>query len=208
MSVDWRDFHVALQHSRDGHNLKALAALSALMPNADTDGDRAAIVLGEASCYSQLGTLVKSRELLESAKIYAHGDRVVMSQIALSEASQYALEKQYDLACRKFASVKSEYQDILVQPEHKDFGLELDSRLGCALVDAGKFSEAVLIFREVFKRDELVDRQRLQVFFSVALMRTGQPAEALPLLFAAAKGRNTELSQTALEYLSEIENSR
>jgi hypothetical protein len=86
--------------------------------------------------------------------------------------------------------------------------LELASRLGCALVDAGKYSEAVPIFREVFKRSELEDKQRLQVFFSVALMRSGNAAEAQSLLFEAARGSNTELSQTALECLSEIETAQ
>ena len=57
-------------------------------------------------------------------------------------------------------------------PENDDFALELDSRLGCALVDAGKYSEAVPIFREIFKRNELEEKQRLQVFYGVALIRS------------------------------------
>jgi len=99
LPVDWNLFASALQHSRDGHNLKALAVLSALIGDAETDSDRAAIVLGEASCYSQLGDIAKSRELLESARIYAQEDRGVLSQVNLSEAILYALEKKYDLAC-------------------------------------------------------------------------------------------------------------
>ncbi len=208
MSIDWNVLHSALQQSRDGQNLKALAVLSALMQDAETDSDRAAIVLGESSCYSQLANVAKSRELLELAKTYAKADRVVMSQVEISEASLNAQEKQYDLACEKFAEVKSEYQDLLVQLEHADFALELASRLGCALVDAGKYTEAVLTFREVFKRSKLEDKQRLQVFFSVALMRSGNASEAQLLLFEAAKGNNAELSQTALEYLSEIETAQ
>ena len=102
-------------------------------------------------------------------------------------------------------SLKSEYQDLLVRPEHEDFALELDSRLGCALVDAGKYTQALPIFEEIFKRNELEDKQRLQVFFSVALMRSGNTAEAQSLLFEAARGGNAELSQTAFAYLSEIE---
>jgi hypothetical protein len=119
LSIDWNVLHSALQQSRDGHNLKALAVLSALMQDAETDSDRAAIVLGESSCYSQLENVAKSRELLELAKAYAKADRVVMSQVALSETSLYAQEKKYDLACEKFAEVKSEYQDLLVQPDTK-----------------------------------------------------------------------------------------
>ncbi len=206
MSVDWNVFHSALQLSRDGHNLKALSVLSALMQDAATDIDRAAIALGKASCYSQIGNVAKSRELLDSAKTYAQGDRAVMSQVVLSQASLHAQEKQYEIASEEFTRLKSEYQDVLA--EHEDFALELDSRLGCALVDAGKYSEAVPIFREIFKRNELEDKQHLQVFFSVALMRSGKAAEALPLLFEAAKGTNVELSQTALGYLTEIETAR
>ena len=94
--------------------------------------------------------------------------------------------------------MKSEYQDLLVRAEYKDFALELDSRFGCALVDAGRFNEAIPILREILKCDQLEDRQRVQVFFSVALMRTGNSAEAQPLLFEAARGPNAELRETAL----------
>jgi hypothetical protein len=65
---------------------------------------------------------------LKSAKIYAQGNRTVFSQVALAEASLDAQSKDYELACEKFASLKSEYHDLLVQPEHDDFALELDSR--------------------------------------------------------------------------------
>lgn len=208
LPVDWNLVQSALQESRDGHNLKALAVLSALMQDAETDSDRAAIVLGEASCYAQLQNVPKSRERLEVAKTYAKVDRAVMSQVALSEASLYAQEKKYDLACRKFAELKSEYHDLLVQPENEDFALELGSRLGCALVDARRYSEAVSIFREIFERSELEDKQRLQVFFGAALMRSGNAAEAQAVLFGAAKGKSAELCKTALEYLSEIETAQ
>jgi tetratricopeptide (TPR) repeat protein len=205
VAVDWTVFASALQDSRDGQNLRALAVLSRLMPEAESDSDRAAIVLGESSCYSRLGDLGKSRELLELAKTYAQGDRSVFSQVALAEASLCTLSKEYELACEKFASVKSAYHDLLVQPEHDDFALELDSRFACALVDVGKFSEAVPLFRKLFERDGLEDRQRLQVYFSVALARTGHFSEAQVLLFEAAKGKDAALCQTALEYLARFE---
>ena len=160
---------------------------------------------GEASCYSQLGDVTKSRELLESAKTHAQGDRLVMSQVALAEASLLAQEKHYDVACEQFATLKSEYHDLLIQPEHDDFALEVDSRLGCALVDARRYSDAVKIFSDIFKRNELEDKQRLQVFFGCALIRSGRAAEAQSLLVEAARGRNAELSKTASEYLAESE---
>ena len=117
--MDWKRLQAALQQSREGHNLQALALYSSLMPDAETDSDRAAIVFGEASCYSQLGNVAKASELLRSAKDYARADRIALSQVELSEASLFAQEKRYDVACEKFAAVKSEYQDLLVQDEHK-----------------------------------------------------------------------------------------
>jgi tetratricopeptide (TPR) repeat protein len=204
VSIDWNVVASALHDSRDGHSLKALAILSGLMSEAESDIDRAAILLGESSCYAQLGNIAKSRELLESAKTYAQGDRVALSQVALAEASIDAQCKDYKLACEKFASVKSEYHDLLIQAEHDDFLIELDSRYACALVDAGEFSAAEPVFRKLFERDELEDRQRLQVYFSVALWRLGHAGEAQSLLFEAAKGHDTALSQTALEYLADI----
>jgi hypothetical protein len=201
LPVDW-NVVASLQHSRDGQNLKALAIFQRAMQEAESDSDRAAIVLGEASCYSQLGNIVRSRELLESAKTFAGADRALLSQVELSEASLDAQEKKYGIACEKFAALKSKYHDLLVQPENDDFALELDSRLACAFVDAGKCSEAIPIFRKIFERGELEDKQRLQVYFGAALLRVGHSAEAQPILFEAARGANTELSQTALQYLS------
>ena len=205
MSIDWNVVTSALHDSRDGHSLKALAILSGLMSEAESDIDRAAILLGESSCHAQLGNIAKSRELLESARTYSQGNRVALSQVSLAEASIDAQCKDYKLACEKFASVKSEYQDLLVQTEHDDFSVELDSRYACAHVDAGEFSAAVPLFRKLFERDELEDRQRLQVYFSLALWRLGHGGEAKSLLFEAAKGQDTALSQTALEYLAEID---
>ncbi len=132
MAVDWKVVASALQDSRGGHNLKALAVLSGLMQKAESDSDRAAIVLGEVSCHSQLGNVAKSRELLKSAKMYAQGNRIALSQVALAEASLDAQGKDYELACEKFASLKLKYHDLLVQTEHDDSAVELDSRYACA----------------------------------------------------------------------------
>ena len=102
--------------------------------------------------------------------------------------------------------MKSEYRDLLA--EHNDFALELDSRLACALVDAKRYSDAVPVFRWLFESEELEDKQRLQVYFSVALISTGQTAEAQPLLVAATKGEDVTLSKTALKYLTGIEKAQ
>jgi len=64
----------------------------------------------------------------------------------------------------------------------------MDSRLACALAGVRKYEEAVSIFRKFFERSELEDKQRLQTFFSAALMRPGSMAEAQPIPFEAAKG--------------------
>jgi hypothetical protein len=86
VSIDWNVVASALHDSRDGHSLKALAVLSGLMSEAESDIDRAVILLGESSCYAQLGNIAKSRKLLESAKTYSQGDRVALSQVGLAEA--------------------------------------------------------------------------------------------------------------------------
>jgi len=50
--------------------------------------------------------------------------------------------------------------------------MELDSRLACALYEAGKYVEAIQFFEGLFKREKLEDKQRLQVSFAFALIRT------------------------------------
>jgi tetratricopeptide (TPR) repeat protein len=197
---------LALQHSRDGNHLKAIDLLSNLMSAAESDRDRAAILLGEASCYSRVGDVAKSRKLLESAKGYAQVDRDILSQVALADASLYAQNREYKLACEKFVSIGAEYHDLLA--DNDDFALELDSRLACALVHAEKYSDAVGVFKRLFQREELEDKQRLQVFFGVALIHTGHTADAQSFLFAAAKGEDATLSKTALEYLTGIEKAQ
>jgi hypothetical protein len=203
LAVDWNAVTAALQHSRNGNHLKAIEVLSNLVADAESDSDRAAIVLGEASCHSQLGDLVKSRELLELGKVYAQGDRNVLSQVEFAEASLYALNKDCELACERFLSLRSKYLDLVT--ENDDFGSELDSRLACALVDAGKYTDAVPIFEALFQREQLEDKQRLQLFFGVAQVGNGHAAEAQSLLLSAAKGEDAALSKSALEYLAGIQ---
>jgi tetratricopeptide (TPR) repeat protein len=202
LPLDWSIFNSALQQSRDGHHLEAIATLSALLADADTNGDRAAILLGQSSCYSRLGNITKSRELLESAKMCATEHRDVLSQVEMSEGSLLSLDHEHEAACEKFFHVKAEYSDLLAKPENDDFALHLDSRLACSLVDAGKYSEAIQLFQELFKRDNLEDKQRLQLFFGVALLRAGKLSEAQPHLFEAMTGSDPDLAQCASDYLS------
>jgi tetratricopeptide (TPR) repeat protein len=205
LPIDWNVLSSALQLSRDGENLKALARISELMTDAESDIDRAALVLGQATCHSHLGNASKSAELLRLARKYAGEDRLILSQVALSEASLHALKREYEAACGQYKSIKSEYHDLLVRPEHEDFAMELDSRLACTLVDAERYNEALPIFRKLFEHTTLEDKQRLQLFFSFALFRTGRITEAQPILFEAARGEDRNLAQTALGYLAKIE---
>jgi tetratricopeptide (TPR) repeat protein len=204
LAVDWNIFGTALQQSRDGNHLKAISTLSALMSDAESNRDRAAILLGQSSCYSQAGNIGKSRELLEAAKMCSEGERDMLSQVAMSEASLYALKNEHGLACEKFALVKSEYKDLLALPEYDDFAMELDSRFACSLVEAGKYIEAIQLFEVLFKREKLEDKQRLQVFYALALIRISRLSEAQPLLFEAMTGNDQTLAQTASNYLSEL----
>ncbi|MFY9647057.1 MAG: tetratricopeptide repeat protein [Terriglobales bacterium] len=191
-----------MEQSRGGNHLQAIAILSALLSDCDSNRDRAAILLGQSSCYSRLQNIAKSRELLEAARMCAIEHRDILSQVEMSEGSLLSLKHQHEAACEKFVHVKAEYSDPLAKPENDDFELELDSRLACSLVDAGKYSEAIQLFQELFKRDNLEDKQRLQLFFGAALLRAGKPSEAKPHLFEALTGSDPELAQSASDYLS------
>src|ERR1035441_9948876 len=205
LPVDWNAVNSAMQQSRDGNHLQAIATLSALLLDCDSNKDRGAILLSQSSCYSRLQNIAKSRELLESAKMCAIEDRDLLSQVEMSEAALDALNGQDDLACKKFASLKSEYRDLLARPENDDFAVELDSRFACALYESGRYVEAIPLFEGLFKRETLADKQRLQVSFAFALIRAGRLSEAQPLLFEAMTGDDPSLAQTASDYLSKIE---
>lgn len=202
MAVDWNAVNSAMQKSYEGDHLQAIATLSALLSDCDSNRDRAAILLSQSSCYSRLQNIAKSRELLEVARLCAIDQRDLLSQVEMSEGSLFSLSHEHEAACDKFCHVKAEYADLLCEPENGDFAIELDSRLACSLVDAGKFSEAILLFQELFKRDSLEDKQRLHLYFGVALLRTGNTSEAKQHLFQALKGSNPELARSASEYLS------
>jgi len=204
LPVDWNAFNSAMQQSRNGNHLQAIAMLSALLSDCDSNGDRAAILLSQSSCYSRLQNIAKSRELLELAKMCAIDCRDLLSQVEMSEAALYALNDQYDLACEGFASVKSKYSDLLALPENDDFAAELDSRFAYALVEAGKYNDAIELFRALFKRDELNDKQRLQLYFGIAQLRAGNLSEARSHLFEAMSGSDRSLAQSASDYLASI----
>lgn len=202
MSLDWNAFNSALQRSRDGKHLEAIARLLILLSDCDSNRDRAAILLSQSSCYSRLGNIAKARELLESARMCAIEDRDLLSQVEMSEGSLLTQTDQYDLAAEKFAHVKADYADLLARSENDDFALELDSRLACCLVQTCKYSEAIQLFRGLFKRDKLEDKQRLQLFFGIALLGDGKASEAQHHLFEATTGGDPELAESASDYLS------
>jgi len=202
LPVDWSIFQAALQQSREGDNLKAINEFSALLFDTESNSERAAILLGQSSCYSQLGNIVKSREVLALAKQYAQGDRLALSQVEMTEGSLCAQNDEYDLACEKFISVKSEYSDLLALPENEDFVVELNSRLACTLVDAGRYNESIQLFRELFSRKEVHDKQRLQLYFGIALLNLGNTSEAQRLLFDAMKGSDPGLAKSASDFLT------
>ena len=86
--------------------------------------------------------------------------------------------------------------NLLAVPENDDFAAELDSRLTCALVEAGKYNDAIALFQGLFKRDELDDKQRLQLYFGLAHLRTGNLSEARSHLFEAMSGSDPNLAQS------------
>ena len=104
-----------------------------------------------------------------------------------------------DDACAGFASVKSKRLLFL-----STTSAELDSRLACALVDVGKYNDAINLFQALLKRDELDDKQRLQLYFGIAQLRTGNLSEARSNLFEAMSGSDPSLAQSASDYLSSI----
>jgi len=119
LAVDWNAVNSAMQQSRGGHHLEAIAMLSALLSTCDSNSDRAAILLGQSSCYSRLRNIAKSRELLEAAKMCAIEHPDLLSQVEMSEGSLLSLNHEHDAACEKFFHVKAEFSDLLAKPENK-----------------------------------------------------------------------------------------
>ncbi len=192
-----------MQLSRDGDHSNALALLTKLLADAETDTDRAAILMGQATCYSHIWEMDKCFELIEYAANLASGDRNLRLHIARSRASAYALKRQFEESCCQFAALKSEFQDLLAEDE--DSAVEVDSRFACTLVDARRYRDAIPMFENLFRRPELDDLQRLQLYFGIALANTSNIAKGKEFLFQASKGSNASLSESALEHLSALE---
>ena len=204
MPVDWKRVQTALRYSRNGNQLKALSGLEEALSDAHSETDRAAIIAGQANCYAHLGDTSKALVLLRTAKELASQDQAVLSQIAMSEASTYALCREFGKACELFKAARSQFHDVLSDPSMADARIELDSRFACALVDAERFENAIELFRRLFEYPELEDRQRLELFYGLALFRMGRVSEAQSLFFNAASGKDSEMANTALHYLSEL----
>jgi tetratricopeptide (TPR) repeat protein len=170
------------------------------MNDAESNADRAAILLGKATCYSHVRDVTKALEFIEAAKRLAAGHREIMLQIGMSDASLHVLTKEYELACEKFGAVKKEYSDLLA--EDSESAVELDSRFAGALADAGRYGEAIPVLRRLLDRPELPDRQWLQIYLGTALASTGNSKEAQQMYLSAASGPDSNLAQTALEYAS------
>jgi tetratricopeptide (TPR) repeat protein len=206
LAIDWKEFDLAMHWSGDGDTSKALSLLTKMLSDAETDTDRAAILAGQATCYSHISEVDKSLELIGQAAKLASGDRNLLLQIARCRASSYALKRNFEKACREFANLKSEFRDLLADDE--DSAVEVDSRYACTLVDASRYNEAIPMFQKLFQRPALEDLQRLQLYFGIALANTGRHSNAQELLFEAAKGSDSVLSESALEHLSTLEQAQ
>jgi tetratricopeptide (TPR) repeat protein len=204
LAIDW-ELHASAMQRIDGREVETIAFLSSLLPDAETDSERATILMGESSCYCALGDFAKTFELLESAKKLAQDDRAILSQVELSEAGARVAHGESELACRQYFSIKSEYHDLLAEDE--EFAVELDSRLACALVQVGRNREAIPLFRKVIENPN-VEMQWLQLFLGAALANVDEAAEARLHLYAAAKGQNSKWSKSALEHLSAMEGTQ
>jgi hypothetical protein len=200
--VDWNKHALAMQCSQDGDHAKALSILADLMQEAETDRDKCAILLGQASCYSRKWELDKSLELIVLAKEHAGLERDLLLHVARVEASLHACKRQSDLACKEYASLKAEYRDLLEGDE--DSSVDVDSRFACTLVDAGRYRESIPIFKKLFQRPGLEDLQRLQLYFGIALANSDAGAEGQQFLFSAAKGNDRLLAESALEHLTAL----
>ena len=193
--VDWNKHALAMQYSRDGDDSKALEIFAELLHDAETDSDKRAILLGQASCYSRRFELDKSLELIAQAKMLAGAQRHFLLQVARGEASVHALQRRFDLACGEYALIRTEYRDLL--EEDQDSAMDVDSRFACTLVDARRYRESIPIFRNLFKREQPEDLQRLQLWFGIALAGVGDRMEGQQFLFAAAKGSDPLLAECA-----------
>jgi tetratricopeptide (TPR) repeat protein len=206
LMVDWNKHAQAVRLSRDGDPAQALSILDELMQEAETEQDKCAILLGQASCYSRKWELDKSLELILQAKEHAGVSRDLLLQVARVEASIHACKRQSDLACKEYTSLKAEYRDLLERDE--DSAVDVDSRFACTLVDAGRYRESIPIFKKLLQRDGLEDLQRIQLYLGIALVNSDAVAEGQQLLFSAAKGSDASLAESALEHITALKQAQ
>jgi Flp pilus assembly protein TadD len=202
MAVDWKLFGDAMHKANSGDPMESLQIIANLEPMVESDTERAVLLSGKATCCARLGKMEESRSLILQAKALVKEDRLLRSQVELSEASHYALTGHAELACEQYGRISSEYADVLAKPEHRDFQQELLSRYGYALVHAERFTEAVATLRYALNIAEVTEVQRIRLYLGIALAAEGQAQEAQVELSAAAAGDDVELSKIALERLA------
>lgn len=203
--MDWDRHQRAVAILSDGEVGKALSEFQEMRGQATTPIDAAVLGLNLATCYSQLGDLDAAFECLTKAKLDLFGaDRLIESQIAMSEAALHVLRSEYEIANRQYSTIAEKYQDLLADPQHHDFKKEFLARRAIAMVHCGLNREAATLFKDLFRLEHVEDEQRIRLYFGAALIGIGRFADARQQLSLAAIGDNHELRENALKWINEL----
>jgi len=203
MSVDWDAVSNAIRLGKSPERAaEALKLLVSFEPTCESDRDRAAVCIGKAMCYANLGQLPQASEQVEIAKHLAATERDLMLQIELSEAANRVLSSDYQTACNLYERIGVKYSDLLA--EDSDSAQEFEERFGYALVYVKRHQDAVSIFQRLLGSNRLQDEQRVRLFLGAALAALGHSREARIELELAARGPDPHLSQDAVDRLTPL----
>jgi tetratricopeptide (TPR) repeat protein len=205
MPVDWNACKSAYELSRNGDLTGALEVFSRQMFDAETAVDRAALLIGKATCYSHSGDARSAVELAEQAKLLVQDVPEMMLQIKLVEANSFDLKGEHDTACTKYEAIKNDYQRELA--EDQETLAEVESRYACALVNANRYDAAIHLLRTLLLRAD-VDSQWLHLLLGTAFSATNRAKEAQEEYRQAAMGSNQPFAHTALERLGSVRRSQ
>src|SRR4051812_29758883 len=150
MAIDWDEVSKALHNGGTGQSREALETLTSMECLCETDDDRAAILLGKSMCCAHLGDLEQASDYVNRAKQLALRPEPML-QVGLTEAAIFALKGEYQVACKYYENIATNYPEILWSDT--DSAREHAERFAYVLVHVGRYEEAVHVFQKLLRSD-------------------------------------------------------
>jgi tetratricopeptide (TPR) repeat protein len=146
--MDKKRFEKALALRDSGRLDEAITEFRSLSAKADDKNEKASLMLNEMRCYSSLGQLTNAEHILGQIRSLAPDDAVVNVNVDFGAACLSAQRGEFKKAIVEYEQILREYVPLLARPEYRNLYEDTQQRRGIALVNLGKYAEALPVLEE------------------------------------------------------------